>query len=269
MDLKRITSALLGLPLVLVVLIFANKYIVDIVLSLVAILSLYEYFNAVEKDNSRPIGWVGFLSALSIATIHIIPDNYLGIAGMAVIPSIMLLLFVQSIITEMKINFKDIAYTFLGIIYIVFPLICLSLINGLDNGKILIWFVIIAAWGTDIFAYFIGKNFGKHKFTKISPKKTVEGCIGGIIGAVTVAIAYAYFMSTYVVNEYYSLITVAVIISILSVIGQIGDLAASIIKRYVNIKDYSELIPGHGGMLDRIDSLLFISPFAYILLLFI
>lgn len=164
----------------------------------------------------------------------------------------------------MKINFKDIAYTFFGITYIVFFTIFVALVNGMKCGNILIWYVIIVSWGTDIFAYFTGKTIGKHKFSKISPKKSIEGCIGGVVGAVLSMLIY-----TWVVNTYFgmniSYLYITGISVILSLVGQIGDFAASSIKRYVDIKDYSNLIPGHGGMLDRIDSLIFTAPFAYAL----
>ena len=178
------------------------------------------------------------------------------------IPIILLILFATVIATEMKTSFKDIAYTFIGIFYVVFFTMFVAFINGMENGKILIWYVIIAAWGTDIFAYFIGRLFGKHKITKVSPKKSVEGCIGGTVGAILLMILYTYIANTFFgVN--YSYLYIAGIGLVLSLIGQIGDLAASSIKRYVDIKDFSNLIPGHGGMLDRIDSLIFLAPFAY------
>ena len=134
----------------------------------------------------------------------------------------------------------------------------------MKNGKILIWYAIIAAWGTDIFAYVVGKHFEKHKYTKVSPKKSIEGCVGGTLGAIILMLVYTYFVNTYFGTNY-SYLYVSGIGLILSLVGQIGDLAASTIKRYVDIKDYSNLIPGHGGMLDRIDSLIFLAPFAYAL----
>ena len=107
-------------------------------------------------------------------------------------------------------------------------------------------------------------DMGKHKFSKVSPKKSIEGCIGGTIGAILIMLIY-----TYIINKYlgmnYSYLFIAGIGFILSLVGQIGDFSASSIKRFVDIKDYSNLIPGHGGMLDRIDSLIFLSPFAYAL----
>lgn len=261
MDIKRITSGLLGFPLVLIILIFGNNIVVDIALAVIALLAMNEYFNAISKV-AKPVKWLGYLSCVSIALIHFIPHEYLSMIVVLTIPIILLILFATVIATEMKISFKDIAYTFIGIFYVVFFTMFVAFINGMENGKILIWYVIIAAWGTDIFAYFIGRLFGKHKITKVSPKKSVEGCIGGTVGAILLMILYTYIANTFFgVN--YSYLYIAGIGLVLSLIGQIGDLAASSIKRYVDIKDFSNLIPGHGGMLDRIDSLIFLAPFAY------
>ena len=157
----------------------------------------------------------------------------------------------------------------LGICYIPLMLIYLSLVRDMEldhglNGKILIWFVLIASWGSDIFAYFIGRHFGKHKLTAVSPNKTVEGAVAGVVGAILLGILFAILCNTiWGVGINYLLI--GCIMAVLSIVGQIGDLAASSIKRYCEIKDFSELIPGHGGMLDRIDSIIFVLPFAYIL----
>ena len=158
MDIKRVTSALLGFPLVVIILTLGNKYVVDIFLALVAMLGMQEYFNAVSKE-SKPVRWIGYLSCLSIAFVHIIPENIpAGIMQsvlLIAIPTIMLILFLHVIITNMKINFKDIAYTFFGMAYVIGCIIFLALSRGLENGRVLIWYAIIAAWGTDIFAYLI------------------------------------------------------------------------------------------------------------------
>ena len=150
------------------------------------------------------------------------------------------------------------------IYYVVFFMMFLAFIDGMENGKILIWYALFAAWGTDVFAYFIGMKFGKHKFSKVSPKKSIEGCIGGTLSAVIIMLVYTYFVNNSLGMDY-SYLFIAGIGVVLSLIGQIGDFAASSIKRFVDVKDYSNLIPGHGGMLDRIDSLIFLAPFAYAL----
>lgn len=263
MDIKRIVSGVLGFPLVLIILLIGNKIVVDIALSIIAVLSMNEYFNAVSKV-SKPVKWIGYLSCFSIAIIHIVPQEYLNMIVTLSVPTILIILFAQVIATDMKTSFKDIAYTFLGIFYVVFFIMFVAFIDGMPNGKILIWYAIFAAWGTDIFAYIVGKYFGKHKFSKVSPKKSIEGCIGGTIGAVAMILIYTYFANNYWEMSY-SYLFMGMIGMILSLIGQIGDFAASSIKRFVDIKDYSNLIPGHGGMLDRIDSLIFLAPFAYAL----
>lgn len=267
-DVKRITSALLGFPLVVIILTFGNKYVVDIFLAIIACISMQEYMNAISKD-AKPIRWLGYISCIFIAFIHIIPqyipEPILNNIIILAIPILLLVLFATIVSTNMRTNFKDVSYTLFGIVYIVTCIAFIAKIRGLEHGNWLVWFAIIAAWASDTFAYFIGKRFGKHKFSKVSPKKSIEGCIAGVIGAVIVALIY-----TYAVNEITSLnfsyIYITIITAILSIIGQIGDFAASSIKRYVDVKDYSNLIPGHGGMLDRIDSLMFLSPFAYVFL---
>ena len=262
MDIKRIISGLLGFPLVLIILILGNNIVVDIALTVIALLAMNEYFNAVSKV-AKPVKWLGYLSCISIVAVYFIPDEYLGMMFTLSVPTILVILFTQVIVTEMKTNFKDIAFTFIGILYIVFFMIFVALIDGLDNGKILIWYLIAAAWGTDIFAFFTGILIGKHKFSKISPKKSIEGCIGGTIGGILLMLIYTYIINTFFEMNY-SYLVIAGIGLILSLLGQIGDFAASSIKRYVDIKDFSNLIPGHGGMLDRIDSLIFLAPFAYV-----
>ena len=271
MDIKRIASALLGFPLVVVILTFGNKYVVDIFLMAIAILAMQEYFNAVQKE-CKPVRWLGYLSCVFIGLIHIVPEHIPSEItrdiALLLVPTLMLIAFAQVIITNMKTNFKDIAYTIFGILYVITCISFIALIRGMENGVTIVWYAIIAAWGTDTFAYFIGKKFGKHKFSQVSPKKSVEGCIAGTVGAIITAIIYTIVIND-IYNLEYSYLYVIIVTIILSLIGQVGDFAASSIKRYVNVKDYSNLIPGHGGMLDRIDSVIFVAPFAYFLFMFL
>lgn len=178
---------------------------------------------------------------------------------------VIVLLFLKVIITQMKTNFIDIAISGFGILYIIGFIIFIPLLYSQIDGNLLIWYVAIAAWGTDTFAYWIGSKFGKHKLTPISPKKSIEGSIGGVVGTVILSLIYTYFINRFG-NLSISYISITGIVILLSILGQIGDLSASSIKRYAGIKDFGKLIPGHGGMLDRIDSILFIAPFAYFLL---
>jgi len=264
MNIKRITSALLGMPLVILILVFGNVYVVDIAFAIIAAVSLHEFYKAFEKV-AKPVIWVGYIAALFIATIHInFHQNKLEIIGMTVF-TIILLLFIEVFRTKQKTTITDISVTLFGISYIAVFMMFLPIIRGLQDGALLIWYVFATSWGTDTFAYIVGKTIGKHKFSKISPNKTIEGCIGGIIGAVIFTISFTFIFNQFLETNF-SYQSVTLIAIILSIIGQIGDFAASSIKRYVGIKDFSNLIPGHGGMLDRFDSVIFIAPVAYFLL---
>lgn len=267
MDLKRVSSAVLGLPMVIIVLLLGNKYVIDVALAIVAVIALHEYFNAFSKY--KPIKWIGYLSAISISLIHIIPEDMLLKTIALAIPVIVIVLFMQLVINNMKISIIDIAITLFGICYIVLFILFIPLMAGEENGKIYIWYIFIISWGTDIFAYLVGKRFGKHKFSKISPNKSIEGCVAGIVGAVVLALIYTFFVNKFALVHVISYVAITIVAIILSIVGQFGDFSASSIKRFVGIKDFSNLIPGHGGILDRIDSLIFIAPFAYILLMFI
>lgn len=268
MDLKRVTSALLGLPMVIVVLLLGNKYVIDVAMAIVAIISLQEYFNAFKEY--KPIRWIGYLIAVLICFIHLVPEmqlfNYIGLS----IPFIVVALFIELVIKDLKINIIDIEITLFGIFYVVLFTMFIPLLAGAQNGKILIWYAVISAWGSDTTAYIVGKTFkfGKHKFSKISPNKSIEGCVAGLVGAIALSLIYTFCMDKFAHFEI-SYIKVLIVSTILGIIGQFGDFSASSIKRYTGIKDFSNLIPGHGGLLDRIDSLIFIAPFAYILLVLI
>jgi len=267
MNISRITSALLGMPLVILILVFGNIYVVDIAFAIIAAISLHEFLKCFE-GKAKPIIWIGYFAAAFIAVMHLLPwvsmIDYVGMFFFLMI----LLLFMEVFRSKMERNIVDISVTFFGICYIVFFLMFVPQIRAFENGQFLIWFVFTAAWGTDVFAYIVGMTIGKHKFSKISPKKSIEGCIGGVIGAVLLTLAFAYGFNTFggLSLSYEKLAIMSVI---LSVIGQMGDFAASSIKRYVGIKDFSNLILGHGGMLDRFDSVIFIAPAAYFLLMFI
>ena len=266
---KRSLTAIIGLPIVLVILIFGNKYVMDVIVAILAIFGIHEYMKCV-SNKFKPVSWVGYLLAIAIAGLHIIPfDSLLQYLPLGLV-SIIAILFMHVVFSDMKINFIDIAVTLIGILYIVGFFAFISLIyavekEGFNIGKIYIAFLFFATWGSDIFAFLIGMKFGKHKFSKISPKKSIEGCIAGIIsGVLLVTISSIIFGNIFNIDfNYFAIVIIAFIINIL---GQIGDFSASCIKRYCEVKDFSNLLPGHGGIIDRFDSVIFAAPFAYYLL---
>lgn len=269
MNFKRIVSGVIGLPIVIAVFILGNLsiHIMDIAMAILAIIATYEYTNCFKiSGKAKPISWICYVSCLLISVIHFIPSEYLIYITSVFVPLVILALFLHVIVTNLKVSILDIAVTILGIAYIVLFFAFIPLIFGCQNGNIYIWYTLLAAWGTDIFAYAVGRRIGKHKFSKISPNKSIEGCIAGTIGAIILTIIYTIILNTRL-NFSINYFIVSIMALILSLIGQVGDFAASSIKRYNGVKDFSNLIPGHGGILDRFDSLIFIAPFAYFLLM--
>lgn len=271
MDMKRILTAVICFPLVMILLIFGNKYIVDGIIAIMAIIAMYEYTKCASNKNIKIISWISYLVLACIAIIHYEPIKQLGLTNITFmgLPTLLVVLFLHVIISDMKITLKDITFTLIGILYLFIFLVFIPVIFGTEgdiSGKYLIWYVLFSAWGTDVFAYIFGRRIGKTKFSKVSPNKSVEGCIAGTLGAVGSCLIYTFALN-YICGFGISYLLIGVISLILSIIGQIGDFSASVIKRYFEVKDFSNLFPGHGGMIDRIDSVMFIAPFAYILFL--
>lgn len=264
MNAKRVVSSLIGFPIVAALLILGNQIVIDIAFSIVSIICLHEFYNAFKKD-CKPVCWVGYAVAILIAFIHIIQAPYVKGALQLLLPSVTVMLFLTVIVSEMKTTINDMMITLLGIVYILGFMVFIPMLRGIQNGVFYVWYIFFIAWGTDIFAYLIGKKWGKHKFSKVSPNKSIEGCIAGALGAVIASLLYTAALNSFA-GFNISYIYIAIISLALSIISQVGDFAASSVKRYTGIKDYGSLIPGHGGMLDRVDSVIFIAPFAYFLL---
>lgn len=262
----RYLTILIGAPLVILLFIYANQLIINIFVSIVSIITLREYYECFKRTGkAKPTQWVGYLNCILITILQFVDKEKLYATMLIVLAMSMLILFIEQIITGGKKTIVDIMVTIFGIAYVPFLLVFFTLLRDKQPmGLIYIAYIFTSAWGSDTFAYLIGKKFGKHKLTPISPKKTVEGAIGGIVGALLFSLVYTVVMNNFM-HLSINYLHIVIITSVLAIIGEIGDLAASGIKRYCGIKDFSDLLPGHGGMLDRIDSLLLITPFAYIL----
>ena len=176
MKLKRILSGLIGFPIVALIFIYGNTYIIDAFVCIISIIAMYEYLKCLSVDY-KPVKWIAYIPCLIIPFLHVIPKEYLLMAFTVLLSLVVMLLFMKVIASNMKTSISDIAVTLFGIIYITFFLAFISRLYGMEKGKYLIWFILISAWGTDTFAYLVGMKFGKHKFSKISPKKSKEGCV--------------------------------------------------------------------------------------------
>ncbi len=175
--------------------------------------------------------------------------------------------FLVAVFAKGKILYADLSAVFVSVTYVVTCFTALTILRYLPMGKYYFGMVFIGAWISDIFAYFTGVFFGKHKLIpEISPKKTVEGSLGGIVFAAAFMVLYGWILSMIVeVVPNYLVLSLGGVF--LAVVGQIGDLLASLVKREHGVKDYGRLMPGHGGIMDRFDSVLAVSAAAMILCL--
>ena len=169
-----------------------------------------------------------------------------------------------------KYDSRQVMAALISYLYAPIMLAYMYLTRELESGIYLVWLIFISSWVCDTCAYLVGMTIGKHKLApRLSPKKSVEGAIGGVVGAMLVGLLYAYILLRIGVVKESFLVVFPVVSAVGAVISQIGDLAASAVKRNHGIKDYGRLIPGHGGVMDRFDSVIFTAPMVYYLVIFL
>ena len=269
--LKRVMSTLVGVAVLVAIFILDSLNIVkgpiffNIALTIVSLMMTHEFYNAIEKKDVKPFRNIGYIASLSILPIGILKPEIITLIYFLLFPILLFVSFVKSIVTNIKFNIIDIAITILAPLYTTFLASFIAHTRAMENGVWYVWFIFGGAWFTDIFAFLIGKSIGKHKLSKISPNKSWEGCIGGTIGCALFYLIYTIVLQNMQLCEL-NLLLMGILGVAVSVISQIGDFSASSIKRYCEIKDFSDLMPGHGGMLDRFDSVLFIAPVIYLTL---
>lgn len=251
---KRVFTTVIGLPFLFIVLHIGNPYLLP-ALMVVSILGLHELYQASKKTGMNPMREVGFLTTVAyfyfVYRQNQLPD------GLVITVLMCIALMSLSIISRKHYTIQDISLTLFGVIYIPFMMSHLMALHQMSMPH-LIWLVFIVAWCCDTFAYLTGLLVGKHKLCpSVSPKKTIEGALGGIIGSVVGCFIFSWFL----MPEF--LLSISIMGLGGAVISQMGDLSASSIKRYFDIKDFGNLFPGHGGVLDRFDSILFTAPYVF------
>ena len=263
---KRLASTAVGVVLLFLVFFMNNLVVINIAITLVALLALWEFYHAFKQKGIKPYETIGYIITFSILAIGFVEYELVRVFLIVILPIILFIMFTTSVLTNMKRNVLDISITLLGIIYVSFCFSFLAFICHLDKGNYYIWYALGGAWATDTFAFLIGSKIGKHKFTEISTKKSIEGCIAGVVGCVIFYLGYTYYLNS--IGLELNLVMMGLIGIVISVISQIGDLAESSIKRYCEVKDFGNIMPGHGGALDRFDSVIMIAPFIYMLFQF-
>lgn len=260
----RLISGLVLLIFLFLILIKGGDllFIISAILSLVGIVELFRVFNMAKSR----LAYVGYIfTILYYWMLHF----YKTTGILLFLIAMLLLLLIFYVISFPKFNIKQVSLVLFAIIYVSIMFSFIYLIREKNEfGKYYVWLIFISSWGSDTFAYCTGILFGKHKLSPIlSPKKTIEGAIGGIIGAAILSAIYTFIIFNKVLqNDSYSYIKIVVATSISAIISMLGDLTASAIKRDYGVKDYGDLIPGHGGILDRFDSVIFAAPALFFLL---
>lgn len=262
----RILSGLIMLPLLVIVIL--NGWILYAGSFVISIMAAYEFFRGFRELDIKPSYPIALCSMAALyilgALRHVAASG--GGTGLITFESehwIMLWIFATVLACLLylfsieKRKLEDSMVTLTGVFYVGFFCYTIGAL-ALSEVNILVWLVIITAFGTDICAYFAGVTMGKHKLCpKISPKKTWEGAVGGILGSVILSGIFGLVFAG-------ELLPHCLVIGFLaSIVSMFGDLTASIFKRKMGIKDYGNLIPGHGGILDRFDSVLFTGPVIY------
>lgn len=254
---KRYIGALTLIPLL--GLIFLGGYFLKVTTLFLAARGLFEFYHVIMKKGHHPVKSLGY-GALMIYYVLLI-FNEDPLRHLAVIVAMATTLgFVIMVFSE-KYSITDISITVMGFVYTGVMFGFLILLEGVQGGIYLVYSVFVISWVCDTMAYYTGRAFGKHKLIeRVSPKKTIEGAVGGLVGGALGAFVLGYVVLPYTGIEPWKLLIMGFFGAMF---GQIGDLAASSIKRYAEEKDYPKLIPGHGGILDRFDSILFVALFVY------
>ncbi len=260
----RIISSLIGLPLIALFIMLGGIYLKIIILAVILI-ALSEIYHAFSKKNLM-VHWIGYI----FACIYMLFADQLTKPHVLffILCSFIICSFVALVFFIDKVSIIDVSLMIFGFFYVTTLMSTIYLVREKPYGQFFVWLSFIAAWGCDTGAYFTGRAFGRHKLApKLSPKKTIEGSIGGVIVATLLAVCYALAVSKFSSIRDINIIGFCAVSGFIgSILAQIGDLTASAIKRYTGVKDYGNIIPGHGGVMDRFDSVLFTAPAIYIVM---
>ena len=262
--LVRIITSIVAICVLAPILIFSDFFIFPLAIAVITVVSLYEIFKCMGSYKKLYITIPIYLyGAAAPFLMRYDPTGIpMGFVYISFIVGALYLVYLFSLIvwSHGKLKFGETVSQFAMSLYIIAALNSVLFVRDYgEGGKYLYLLIFISAWVTDIFAYFTGYLIGKHKLIEdVSPKKTVEGSIGGIIFCALAFVGYGFVVKTFFSAEA-NLLFLGISGVILSVIAQIGDLIMSVIKRQYNVKDYGWIFPGHGGMLDRFDSILAVS----------
>jgi phosphatidate cytidylyltransferase len=269
---KRILTATLLIAVVLALIFFGQPWMLTLAAGVAAELAAYEYHSLANSGGARIPGW-WMLFGTGIVFLFTLP-NYHNDAELPALSALALLLLAWTGFRgALDRVLPDAALGLFGLVYVAYPLTLIPLIWNRDDGKPLLVFLLVCVWAGDTVALYIGKAFGRHKLSRLSPNKTWEGTIASVAGSVLAGLGVVYLGQAlsargntllHILQPVWQSILLAIIINLAA---QLGDLLESAIKRGAGVKDSGTLLPGHGGILDRIDALLIAAPVLWCILL--
>jgi phosphatidate cytidylyltransferase len=256
---KRILTGVIGVPLLVGMVYFSPAWLFTLVMLCAALLSLNEFYAMTSTNPSQPIVFVNYLSTAALFFSLLVK----GVSSLAIIPLFIMLPLALFLARYRKRppNTGEIGRICMGPLYICLPMMLLVVIFGLPQGRWWVLFILAVIFAGDTGSFYAGRSLGKHNLSRISPGKTWEGTVGGLLSNIAAGGIYGYLFLPSL-----SLVSIMLLAVGLGITGQIGDLAESMLKRISKVKDSGTALPGHGGMLDRIDSLLFAIPVLYLYL---
>ncbi|MGM0507917.1 MAG: phosphatidate cytidylyltransferase [Fusobacteriota bacterium] len=261
--LGRVLVAIIFIPLLIYIMLMGNwsfLLFVEVVIGF----SLYEFYRILNNKDIKVYKKTGILIALLIPLANYSEEFGIfidkDIQYLMIIITIMFFIIRQVFFGEIKDAIERISYTVFGVLYVGLMFSHIIFIKNIPNGRYWLLALFLLIWASDSAAYFVGINFGKNKLApKISPNKSIEGAIGGIVAPVLSMLIMNYILHFFDIGIYHTII----IGLLVGVFGELGDLAESLFKREFEVKDSGSILLGHGGMLDRFDSLLFVIPVLY------
>ena len=267
--LTRIITSLVGVAIMTPIMWFSDTYVFSAVLAFFIAVALYEMFACLGLKNKPYLTGPAYLGGIAMPFVCKQAGNFYAISSIVCGVAFMYLIYIMfcAVVFHKTCDIKMLSLCFVFVMYIVGGISSVQLLRNMTQGIYALIFVFLTAWVTDIFAYFTGKFLGKHKLCEtVSPKKTIEGSLGGIVFCAIVCLIYSFiiFEDKTNIGGYIFVFFVSVF---LSVIAQLGDLVMSLLKRHFGLKDFGKIFPGHGGVLDRFDSIIAVAPVLLIILL--
>ena len=257
---QRLISGII-LVIIAFVTLYYGGFLTFFVVGAISLIGVFELLRVIHMEKSA-LGVIVYTGSILYYLLLLL--------GLELALLVLIMLIAVYVFTFPKYEISSVAISYFALFYVTIMLSCIYRIRMLSDGAYMVVLVFLSAWGNDTLAYCAGRLFGKHKMSPIlSPKKTIEGAVGGVIGAGLLGCLYGLISKNFLSVHYNLIIVFGIVCAVGGLISIIGDLGASAIKRNYDIKDYSHLIPGHGGILDRFDSIIFTAPIIYYMLVMV